>query len=155
MTDKRDICERLGVLESLVGSDWCRETVRDAKAEIERLREREAVFTGLVENLRKQRDLSVAEVERQRAIVAEARAKPYHYMTADGKTITAAELEAQRNAAWRGLVWIGRFVAKQTADKDFDMWKAACEEMDKDHGEAFLRANIFVLSEQATQETKP
>ena len=129
MTDKRDICERIEkhavhkYHTPMVSLDASR-LLLEAKAEIERLL----------------------------AIVAEAHAKPYHYMTADGKTITAAELEVQRNAAWRALD------ARAHSGKcpECGEW---LDDMCHDSGCSLSkvedRARALVASEQTTQEPKP
>lgn len=89
-------------------------------------------FQNILERVTRQRNAAQAEIERLRGIVAEAHAKPYHYMTADGKTITARELEAQRNAAWRALAWSergDRVIPDKFWDAVRDAWAFVGEEL--------------------------
>jgi|GEM_PF-3524210 len=123
MTDKRDICERL---DWLLSAGCCDLQMQDNEEDVV--------------------EAAKAEIERLRAIVAEAHAKPYHYMTADGKTVTAAELEAQRNAAWRALDRMG-FIAP--------IPKAYRDEFALEHGTPMADAHALVASEQAPQEHTP
>lgn len=100
-----------------------------------------------------------AEIERLRGIVTEAHAKPYHYMTADGKTVTARELEAQRNAAWRALAAAYGYttalvdrLAKPSEESESAMQKSADAWME--FWAETEAAVAFVVAEHASKEGK-
>lgn len=138
MTDKRDICERIeerldiskfhdaGLLDG-----WALPGVKDLLLEAK------------------------AEIERIRAIAAEAHAKPYHYMTADGKTIPARELESQRNAAWRALfVRIAMCQCPECGTWLDDSIDGNRHSKSCPHFSADEEAIAFVTAEQANKEGK-